>query len=178
MKICVFGQTDKRAVIYTLLKLCQTMGDVCFISYNTYYNRLINDVSTEEFFQNIAVFITDASAEDAFAEINHVPEDYDYIIFDNKWDESADVFFYVEGAGPEAYDSDLIENLGEKLIKIKIGTGKGAIPYSVKMFTAIENTEYYKKFLPINDKLSSDISKALTSHLGMPTKNIQKVVMR
>ena len=43
MQISIFGRTDKRACIYTLLKTLQPMGDVAVVTNNRHFMRLTED---------------------------------------------------------------------------------------------------------------------------------------
>lgn len=177
MIISVFGQTDKRAVIYTLMKMLQKLGDTCVISDNRHLLRLTEDGTRYGYFQNIAIFVTDTSADEVFSEIQHTPDDYDFIIMDNKYTEDADICFYVEGMGPEENDEDLLEILNHPNI-IKIGPAKGAIPYTLKMFTTIEHIEYYRKLQLIEPKLTTLLINKMAPVLKLTPKVLAKVVSR
>ena len=43
MIISVIGETDKRPFMYTLLRICQYMGDVLLVSDDRHYKRLIEE---------------------------------------------------------------------------------------------------------------------------------------
>lgn len=178
MIVSVLGQTDRRPVVYTLMKLFQARGDTCLISNNTQLRRLIDKPDCEGFFQNIAVFITDASWEEVFVEIEHAPEDFDYIIFDGEWTDKADVCLYVEGYGTEEVDVDILDGLGDAVNLLKLGPGKKSIPYTVQQFNNIEITEHLKTLPQINNRLTVELSKVLAEPLRMPAKDIIKVVSK
>ena len=41
MILSVIGDTDKRPIMYTLLKVCQYLGDVLLVTNDRHYARLI-----------------------------------------------------------------------------------------------------------------------------------------
>lgn len=61
MQITVFGRTDKRACIYTLMKILQPLGDVAVITNNRHFTRLTEDGGDFGFYQNISIFVTDVT---------------------------------------------------------------------------------------------------------------------
>ena len=178
MIISVFGQTDKRPVIYTLMKLFQTLGDTCIISNNRHYCRLTETGSQWGMYQNVAIFVTDATADEVFHEIEHDIGDYDYIIMDNLYTEDADLNIYVEGAGKEPLDEDLLLALEDSSKTINLGFGKSCVPYSATMFKNLEIIEYYKKLVPVDARLTQKLANILAPHLDLKPANIIKVVNR
>ena len=109
MQISVFGRTDKRACIYTLMKILQPLGDVAVITSNRHFMRLTEDGAPFGFYQNISIFVTDATADEMWQTIDHKPGDFDHIIMDNLYNESTDLIIYVQGAGVEASDEYLFD---------------------------------------------------------------------
>ena len=101
MQISVFGRTDKRACIYTLMKILQPLGDVAVITSNRHFMRLTEDGAPFGFYQNISIFVTDATADEMWQTIDHKPGDFDHIIMDNLYNESTDLIIYVHGQGQE-----------------------------------------------------------------------------
>ena len=95
MQISVFGRTDKRACIYTLMKILQPLGDVAVITSTRHFMRLTEDGSPFGFYQNISIFVTDATADEMWQTIDHKPGDFDHIIMDNLYNESTDLIIYV-----------------------------------------------------------------------------------
>jgi hypothetical protein len=177
MIIGVYGHTDKRPVTYTLMKLLQSLGDVAVISDNRHYTRLTEDRSRFGFFQNISVFVTDTSYDEVFQEIEHIPSDYDFIIMENKYSEKIEASIYVQGAGVEELDEDLLEAL-DKPILVNLGFGKNKISYTANMFKALEEIEFYRILKPVDNGLTNLLSKALSQTLNLPTATVRKVVNR
>jgi hypothetical protein len=160
------------------MKICQTLGETCLITSDRRYTRLTENGANHGFYQNISIFVTDETADSVWYEIEHTEADFDFVLFDDKYDISADCFIYVEGAGEENDIEDLKEILGDKLNIIKLGFGKNSIPYSVNMFKAVEEIEYFKLLKPVDVRVSSEVSKILSPHVNMPVKNLLKVVAR
>ena len=62
MQISIFGRTDKRACIYTLLKILQPMGDVAVFPQHPPFMRPPGGGTPLGSFSNIPIFLSDATA--------------------------------------------------------------------------------------------------------------------
>lgn len=123
MQIALLGQTDKRPILYTMLSMCENLGDCCFITNDRKAMRLMEDGPGEEgTYRNISIFVTDATIDDVWHEIGHAPSDYDYTFYDNLYSEFCDAVIYIMGAGPEEEDAMVLAAFeDEDYIHIKFG---------------------------------------------------------
>lgn len=177
MQVSVFGRTDKRPCIYTLIKMLQPLGDVAIVTANPMYKRLTEDGSNEGFYQNVAIFVTDATADELWSTIEHSPEDYEYIILDNLYNEETDVTLYIQGAGVEALDEDLFD-VFDNMVVITMGKGKGkhVVPYTVDMLTNMEFVEFYRTPKAISPKMATVLADILSTYTKLSAKDLLKVV--
>jgi hypothetical protein len=175
MIIGILGRTDLRPVTYSLMKLLQKLGDVAVVSDNRRYRRLTEDGYSFGYFQNVGIFVTDVGYDEIYEEIEHVPGDFDYMLVENKYSEDMDFIIYVQGAGAEPLDEDLLESLDNPLI-INLGYGKDHIPYTTGMFKALEEIEYFRVLKQVDAKLTNTLGKGLSGLLNLPTKTVRKAV--
>lgn len=175
MQISIFGRTDKRACIYTLMKILQPLGDVAVISSNRHFMRLTEDGAPFGYYQNISVFVTDATADEVWQAIEHRPEDFDHIILDGLYNENSDLVLYIQGAGVESLDEQLFDAF-EDIVVITMGRGKNAVPYSKELMENLENIEFYRQLRAPSPAMANILAKLLSAPLGMPVKSIMKVV--
>lgn len=82
MNVLVYGSTDKRFLIYPMLKMFQKLGDTCLITNDKRYKRICDDVGDIGHFQNIMVVISDEITDEIFEEIGLTRAYFDNIIFD------------------------------------------------------------------------------------------------
>lgn len=177
MQISLFGRTDKRACIYTLMKILQPMGDVAVISNDRHLTRLTEDGAPYGFYQNISIFVTDATADEMWQVIEHRPDDFEYVILDSLYNEDTDLILYVQGAGVEALDEYLFDAFEDVTI-INMGKGKNAVPYTKELMENLEKIEYFRKLIPPSPAMVNILAKLLSKPLNMPAKNIVKVANR
>lgn len=175
MIIDILGSTDKRPFILTFLRICQELGDTCLITDDRHYKRLTEDGDMYGKFQNIDIFVTDFEYDDVWSDIGHSPDDYEFVILDSKFCDTAEVYVYIKGVDFDDSDRDVVEDL-ESLTIIEFGFGKKPITYTTQMFKAVERIEHYKVFEPIDYKVASAVAGILAPHVNMPAKNIIKVV--
>lgn len=184
MILSIIGETEKRPIMYTILKVCQYLGDVLLITNDRHYARLIEEVEEDVevvagHFQNIFIVVTDLTPDEASQSVGYNVDDYEYIIYDNKVDPESDITLYVEGCEMSAWESEILEYLeeGEDYQTIGFGFGKkNKVPYSTKMFINCELIEGKKMLLPVDPKVSAMVIKLLAPELGVPAKTLEKVV--
>lgn len=177
MQISVFGRTDKRACVYTLMKILQPMGDVAVIANDRRYTRLTEDGTQFGYYQNIAIFVTDATADEMWRTIEHMPDDFDHIILDGLYNEDTDLLIYVQGAGVEALDDVLFDTFEDMLV-VYMGKGKNPVPYSKELTESLEHIEYYRQLVVPSPQMLNVLATALAAPLKMSVKNIIKVAKK
>lgn len=175
MQISVFGRTDKRVCVYTLMKLLQQLGDTALVTDDRHCKRLTEDGEAFGHYQNISIFVCDTTADAMWDAIGHAPQDFDHIILDNLYNEHTDLTIYVEGGGPEPLDEDVLEVIDD-VVKIKLGAVTDAVPYTKELMEALEHVEYYRQLKPLSPVMSRKLAQILSPHLGIPAKQLIKVV--
>ena len=145
-----------------------------FTKKNRHFMRLTEDGAPFGFYQNISIFVTDATADEMWQTIDHKPGDFDHIIMDNLYNESTDLIIYVQGAGVEASDEYLFDTF-EDMQLICMGKGKNAVPYSKELMENLEKIEYYRQLIVPSPGMVNVLAKMLAEPLKMPIKNIVKV---
>lgn len=177
MVISVLGLTDKRPVLYTLMKLFQKLGDCCVVTSDIRATRLI-DGENYGHFQNIFVAVTNASQDEVFADIGYTRQDFESFIFDcrDQVPDFSDIVIYVGGAGNKTEDEEtLLEMVGDYKV-INLGFGDKCIPYTVDMFKFVEQAEGLKHLGPAPAQIANRLATFLTEPLNIPAKDIVKVV--
>lgn len=194
MLISLLGQTDKRAVLYTMLKLCENLGDCCYVTNDRKAMRLMEEgPDTAGTYRNIQIHVLDTTDDDVWNDIGYEPADFDFVFLDNLYSENVDLVLYIKGAGDAEEDMVTIDALEpEDYITIKMGkpdpkpkTAKGEtphkvfnIPYDKSMPENIEYCEFYKQLKPVTSQALSVCSAILAEKCGISAKNLGKVGMR
>lgn len=202
MIISVLGQTDKRAVIYTMLKMGEYLGDCAVVTNLNRFKRLTED-PTEDIgsYRNIDIFVGDFTADDVWERIGHAPFDYDYTFLDNIYTEDTALVIYVQGAGVDELDQPNLDAFeADEYITIKMGKpirqphvakskAKGAtvapakhkvfnIPYTADMMARIEACEFYKELVQISPQATKVCAEVLAGPTNTPAKVLAAQVMR
>lgn len=183
MIISVIGETDKRPVIYTLLRVCQFMGDVLIVTNDRHYKRLIEhpEMDVEVYaghFQNTFIVVSDATPDEVSQAVGYNATDYDYIIYDGQLDAASDVVVFVAGSDISDAENDMLDYLDEgDYVTIGLGFGKkNAVPYSNNMFKNVELIEAKRTLLQVDSKLSAMVAKILSGPMGIPEKTMLKAL--
>lgn len=183
MIISVIGETDKRPFMYTLLRICQYMGDVLLVSDDRHYKRLIEEPEEDVevyagHFQNTFIVVTDKTPDEAMQTVGYEPEDYEFVIYDNQIDATSDLIVYVTGDSMSEWEKEQLDYLEEgDYITIGLGFGKkNMVPYSTNMFKNVELVESRKTLLAIDSKLSVMVAKILAPDIGIPEKTMLKAL--
>lgn len=175
MQISVFGRTDKRACIYTLMKILQHLGDVAVVTDDRHFTRLTEDGEKTGTYQNISIFVTDTTGDEVWEHIGYDSSDFDHVILDNMYSDDTALYLYVRGAGDEALDEDLFDCFDDMKV-IQMGGGKNCVPYTKELMEGLEYVEYYRKLHPLpSPAMTQIVAGHLSPHLNMPVKNIVKV---
>lgn len=179
MVIALLGQTDKRPVMYCLMKLFQKLGDCAIFTSDRHLKRLTDTGTEIGHYQNIFIAVSDASSDEIFREVGYTTADFENIIYDctEQLPDYADMVIYVGGAGGISEDEQTLLDMQSDYKIINLGFGDKAIPYTVEMFKAVEQVEGLGHLGPINQQIAQRLATFLTLPLQMPVKNIVKVVM-
>jgi hypothetical protein len=182
MVISIFGSTEKRPVIYTILKMFTVLGqDSLFITDDLRYRRLFSKEESSDiadnsgYFENNLIIITDVTPDEAAAEFQYRVDDYDNVVYCNKVDTESDLIIYVGGAAMTEEEEELVDYIQDE-IRINLGFGKGAIPYTVNMFKNLELFEAHKHAVEIDSNVTVKVAGLLAEPMGMPAKTIVKAV--
>lgn len=205
MQITLIGQTDKRPVIYTLLKMMENMGDCCYITNDRKACRLMEEgPGMAGTYRDIDIFVLDTTADDMWTDIGYAPSDYEFIILDNLYNEMTDLIIYVKGAGDAEEDLEVLDvfepseyvtiKMGkpDKAKRGGIGLGKGKskskakqpseevhktynIPYSAGMMENIEYSEFFKQLKPASQAALKVCAELLAGKVNVSAKNLGKV---
>lgn len=205
MQISVLGQTDKRPVIYTMLKMCEKLGDCCYITNDRKAARLMEDGPADSgTYRNISIYITDAYADDIWEEIGMAPQDFEFIFLDNLYNEQTNLVVYVKGAGAEEADTMILDAFEQdEYITVKMGkpdkppkAEKGAskdkrgtsgkksthksynISYTADMPANIEHCEYYRELVPVTKQAATVCAEILSKYTKMSVKDMVAVSQR
>lgn len=176
-QISVFGQTDTRVCIYTLLRILQPMGDVLLFTTNPHYSRLLESGENHGYYQNIAISILSDLNADPWEGDSRSPNDYDYVVMDGFTSGDPALCIYMQGAGVEARDAYLFDAFDDMLV-IKLGKGRGNVRYTADTWELIELVEYYRKLVVPAPTILPILAKALSPMLHIPVKTIVKVASR
>jgi hypothetical protein len=179
--IGVLGYTDKRPVLYSLLKILQTTGDVVIITDDRHFKRLLKDNASLGHLLNILICITDAAPDKVWAEIGHEQDDFDHVIYDVRTTlpDEVDLYIHVNGSSLDEGEEDLLKSIeGYKKVKI-VYDGKPAIdkdtmniPVSSNTIANVELIENKKILNPFKDKkLNKVIASLVAKPLGLTNKD-------
>lgn len=199
MQITLLGQTDKRAVLYTLMRMCENLGDCAVVTNDRKLMRLMEEgPSGQGTYRNIQIFVADTTPDDVWEDIGYAPSDFEFVFLDNIWSERTDFTIYVKGAGDEEedrYTLDMLEpedyvtvkmgNPDKNKPKKAIGKKKKAseetvsktynIPYEKAMLENVEHCEFYKELKQITQTATKVCAEILGAHTNVPVKTLGKV---
>ncbi len=173
MTINVIGDCDKRPVIYTILKIAQTMGDVLLITNRAMLRRLSDTGDTYGHYQNIMIAITQDGIDDFFDGFNFARDDFQTVVIDNLVDATSDVFIYVQGLNPTEEEIDMLESLDD-YVTIDMYKGKYI---DARTYYAIEEFEAFRDCCPMNQNLANVIGEILGPVYQKDPKNLASIAM-
>lgn len=188
MKIGVLGYTDKRPVLYSLLKILQATGDVVMISDDRHFKRLLKDDAPLGHLLNILICVTDATPDEVWAEIGHEQDDFDHVVYDIRatLPDDVDLYIHVNGSSLDEGEEDLLECIEEyKKVKIaydgKYSMDKNTlnIPVYLNTIANVELIENKKILTPFKDKkLNKAIASLVAKPLGLSNKDAAALLSR
>lgn len=176
MHIVIYGETDKRPVIYTLLKLLQSLGDVALITTDRHFKRLTDGLDTGEL-EGIFISVGDYTPDDVFSALDMDVDDFEFVLYDGTIPEDHDSFIYVAGCNQSEEERDTLEYI-DNPSTLSLGYGKNCIPYSVNMFKNIEEIEGFKSLKEVDPNVTKQVASIMAPILNMPANTIRKVVAK
>lgn len=178
MKIVVYGSTDTRPFIYTLLKMLQPLGDIALFTDNLHYRRLIENGSESGSFENNFIVSSSESILDIMEEYKLDDDEFEYYIYDNKIPEEYDLFLYICGCKPMDYEEETLEYLDDNYTRVNFGFGDRNIPYTVEMFKRCEQIESNRLLMEVDPKISKKLAEIMHSFINMSPYDLRKVVSK
>ncbi|THF74755.1 hypothetical protein [Cohnella fermenti] len=186
MRIGVYGYTDKRPVIYSLIKALQATGDVAVISSNRHYKRLLEFGETQGHMANVMIVVSDATPDEIFEEVGYTADDFEHVIFDiqETIPDHLDLTIHVKSYAPSEEEQSFLELLGEhRTIKLAYDgkREKGSIHVipSALIWKAVELIETCQVLHPIPSKeLNQGLALMLAPYLKMKPKMAYSLLTR
>ncbi len=173
MIINIVGDCDKRPVLYTVMKICQTLGDTLLVTTDNRMLRLSDTRENQGHYQNVMIAVATDGIDDFFEEFIYGPQDFANVIVDGMVSADADTTIYVKGLMPSEEEEDMLEYLDE-YSTIKLYEGKAA---SSPMFLNCEKFEAFKTFAPINATIAAEVADALAKVANTSAVNLSKIAM-
>lgn len=143
MKIALYGYTDKRPVLYSLMHLLKKMGNVVVFTPNRQLSRFLPDHSDEGMIGNVQVYVTDFSPDEVWEGVQRNQDDFDYIIYDvrDQLVEGVDVNIHVLGSEMEDGEADFLDGCVIDYYRIKLMYDKK--PAKDKSYKSVKIDEGY-----------------------------------
>lgn len=172
MIVNVVGDCDKRAVIYTLMKIFQTLGDVLFVTNNSYFRRLSDTGESGGHYQNTMIAFTNGGIGDFFEEFRYDYEDFAHVILDNVIEADADLTIHVYSMLDSEQTKDSLEYL-EDVQEIGLWNNKGI----GAAYAACERFEAFKVMTPMPQSIVTPVAQILSKPLKATVDNLLKIAM-
>ena len=174
MIINIIGDCDKRPVLYTVLKVCQTLGDVLLVTNSTRLARLSDTRDTYGHYQNIMVAITTEGIDDFLETFDYGLDSFAYVVVDNISLAEADVTIYVEGMEQSEEEKDILEYV-ETYETIKLYKGGLIASDTLKK---LEEFEALRNCCPIGTKIANAVGTVLAPKFGKDAKSFVEIAMQ
>lgn len=173
MVINIIGDCDKRPVLYTVMKICQNLGDVLLLSNSTRLRRLSDTRETYGYYQNTMIAITTDGVDDFFDDFKYSAEDFDYMIVDNITMAEADVVIYVEGLVQSETEEEMLEYIEDySVIPLYKGNLCGA-----STCRNLEQFEALRDMCPINNRIATKVAEILAPYFNKDAKSLVEIAM-
>lgn len=174
MIIAMTGYTDKRYLLYPLLKVLQAMGDTLLISDDRRFLRLTENGENPGHLQNTMIYVTDSAPEDVWGELQQEPADFTHVVYDVKQflpEDKLDLVLICETMGYEDGEEDFLSLVEGRSQTVHFAFDKKRSPdkdvlnlfITPEMVSQVEFTEVYKLFQPVTN---ADILKILAAEIG------------
>jgi len=186
MLIGIYGYTDKRPVIYPLLKLLQATGDVALFSNNRHYKRLLQPGETQGHLANIMIAVSDATPDEIFEEVGYTADDFEHVIFDiqDTIPDQLSLILHVKTYAPSEDEQSILELLGSyKTIKLTYDRKREKeaihVQPTVQLWRSVEQIETYRILLPSPSKeLNKGLASLMAPHLNLSVKSAYTLLAR
>jgi len=183
MKIGVYGYTDKRPVLYSLINLLQVIGDVAVITPNRHFKRLTSGNTDLGHFGNTLICVSDWTPDEVWSQIEHNPEDFTHVIYDLSDNVAeTDLDIHVLGSEYEDGEQEFIEMLPE-LVNLKLmydgrqgPKGYYNVAIDSSYLSVVEKMERNKTNVSFaNKQLNQALSKILAGKLNIAENTLVKM---
>lgn len=173
MIINIIGDCDKRPVLYTFMKICQSLGDVLLITSSSRLMRLSDTGESMGHYQNTMIAVTQDGLDDFFDEFRYDTSDFEFTIIDNIVAAEADLFVYVKGMTQSENEVNNLEYLDtyETIELYKGGILDSKVIYNCEEFEALRD------MCPISPKIASVVSSVFAKAIHKDAKNIEKIAL-
>lgn len=188
MQIGILGFTDKRPILYPLMKLLHYVGDVIIITDDRRFRRLLEDYDLTGHLANIMIHVTDATPDEVWEEIDEDESDFDYIIYDlrDTLHEDIELYIHVKGSDYEDGEEDFLECVDDYIpFKLmydgKVDNDKKTIslPITLKLLATLEVLENKKVLLPLPDaKINKNLAKLMAPKLNIKLNDALKLLRK
>lgn len=173
MIVNIVGGCDKRPVLYTVMKICQTLGDTLLVSTDNRMLRLSDTGENQGHYENVMIAIATDGIDDFFEDFMYAPHDFANVIIDGMVHADADKTIYVKGLLPSEDEEIMLEYL-EEYATIDFYNGKAATSAA---FLNCEKFEAYRNFAPINAAVAAQVADALAKVANTSAVNLSKMAM-
>lgn len=170
MIINIIGDCDKRPVLFTVMKICQALGDVLLITSSSRLLRLSDTGESLGHYQNTMIGVTFDGIDDFWENFTYDSTDFEYTIIDNIISADSDVIIYVRGMIESEAEKDNLEYI-EKYSTIDLYAGGKLV--DSKTLLNCEEFEAYRDMCPINPKLSKLVADILAPAINTSSKHLE-----
>lgn len=174
MRINLIGECDKRPVLYSLMKICQGIGDVLLITSSSRINRLSDTHDTYGHYQNTMIAITQEGLDDFLDNFVYDLADFNFVIIDNIIDAEADLTIYVQGYVQSEMEKDNLEYI-ENYHTIHLYTDKlleSSTPYKLEEFEAMRD------MCVVAPKVATKVAAIIAKETGLSQKNLEGIALK
>lgn len=169
MVINIIGDCDKRPVLYTVMKICQSLGDVLLITSSSRLARLSDTGDTGGHYQNTMIGVTYDGIDEFWEDFTYDVSDFNFTIIDNIISADADLVIYVKGMTVSEAEEDNLEYV-ENYSTIELYKG-GFLDKNTPF--RCEEFEAYRDMCTISPKLSATVAKIMAPLLNTTAKHLE-----
>lgn len=171
MMISIIGDCDNRPVLYTLLKMCQTLGDVLLVTGNRRLLRMTDTKESGGHLQNCMIGYAQYGIDDFFESFEYIQSDFNYIIVDNLIAAEADCVIYARGLKESEDEQMQLEYIDDY---ITIDMFKKELSDNKTLFKC-EEFEAYGDMCTINKKLATVVAKAVSKAFNISDQKLTEI---